>query len=50
MSYVIRTDEEIVEMQNEASEAFDDGSSCASLVMELLDWLTDKDTPKPQLT
>ncbi len=47
MSVVIRTDEEVMELQNEAAEAFDDGSPCASLAMEVLDWLTNQDVPKP---
>jgi len=39
-----------MELQNESAEAFDDGSGCASLAMEVLDWLTDREAPKPQLS
>ncbi len=50
MSVVIRTDEEVMALQNEVSQAFDDGNSCASLAMEVLDYLTNEDAPKPQLS
>lgn len=50
MSIVIRTDEEVMELQNQVAEAFDEGSPCASLAMEVLDWLTEREAPKPQLS
>lgn len=49
MSIVVRTDEEINEMLNQAAEAFDEGIPGAGMVMEVLEYLTDEDASKPRL-
>jgi len=46
---IVRTDEEIMELQNEAAEAFDDGMLGAEIAVDVLEWLTNKDASKPAL-
>lgn len=45
---VVRSDEEILEIGNALYAAMDDGVPGASKAIELLEWLIDKDSPKPQ--
>ena len=48
MSIIVRTDEEIEDMQNLVAEKFDEGAAGAALALELLEWLTEADAPAPE--
>lgn len=41
MSLIMRTDEEIMALQNKASEGYDQGRLGMDMVVRVLDWLTD---------
>lgn len=49
MSVVVRTDEEIMELQEAVAGAFDDGLPGSEIVVDVLEWLTNKDAPQPGL-